>query len=822
MKMKVKRFEIGIMIAALLIATSTVAAASAGPPPIPSDYSGYVTVNGEPAPAGCTVHAVVLGYVSSSVAVEGGHYRYLVISPPDSSYVGEVIEFYLDPDGLGPALAVIAAEADVFQQGFSFDPFNLTFVVLDSTPPVIINVSPTQVSMSGAVITWVTDEGASSLVEYGESVSLGSASELDPGLVMEHSVELAGLAEGTAYYYRVVSADEGGNTGSSSILSFTTESSAPPSSPPSGGGMIIVPGNEPPVAEAGADREVYVGVEIHLSAAGSVDADGAISVYHWFFGDGYYKEGVRVSHTYMTAGTYTAELAVTDDIGATSTDNCTVTVFPLPAAVDAEVFDAVPANQSGYVVDASFWAETIVRVNTTDPVTVTVIRFEGNPHPNDTMPDAGVPKYVDVYVSDPDAVEWPIYVEMAYSVEEILGLDEGSLGMYYWREGAWRRCSDTGVDAVRDVVWAYMGRDEASGSPILMGGNLLPPPPVPAEFLLSELVIDPPEVEAGGRVSVGVVVANVGELAGNCTLVLDVGGGLFADEATVSVEGGGSEGVCFVFYPESVGVYVVGLGGLNGSLTVLAPVAPAEFCVTGLDVFPGVVSVGEEAAVTVTVANLGGVEGVFTVVLEAGGVVSEREVAVGGGASAAVEFMVPGDAWGVVDLVAGGLSGELRVLRPAEFECTGLSVGPAEVEAGGSVAVSLDVCNLGEERGEYSVELEVDGSVVDREDVTLDGGASATVLFEAEGSEGTHRVGVGGLEGIFTVSSPPEPDSAGISQDFLVGGAVVVVLAAGLILFLLRGKGSPAPVGSVLSPRLDVLNFRVFSLVIQGVIPFFS
>jgi len=798
MEMNVKRFVIGIMMAALLIATSTVAAASAGFPPIPSDYSGYVTVNGEPAPVGCTVHAEVLGYVSSSVAVEDGCYRYLVISPPDSDYVGEAIEFFLDPDGLGPALAVMAAEADVFQHGSSFDSFNLSFVVLDSLPPVIINVSPIEISMSGAVITWVTDENSSSLVEYGETVSLGSASVLDPGLVMDHSVGLGGLVEGSVYYYRVVSADEWGNTASSSVLSFSTDSSAPPPSPPSGGGMIIIiPDNEPPVADAGVDREVYEGVEIHLSGAGSGDPDGSIVVHHWFFGDGGYMEGVKVAHVYVEPGVYVAALVVTDDNGATSTDNCTVTVLPLPAPVGAEVFDAVPANMSGYVVDASFWADTTVRVNTTGLVTVTVIRFEVNPHPNGTMPDGGVAKYVDVYVSDPDAVEWPIYVEMAYSEEEVLGLVEGSLGIYYWREGAWRRCSDTGVDAVRRVVWAYMCRDEASGSPILMGGDLLPPPPVPAEFVFSGLVVDPLEVEAGGRVSVGVTVENVGELAGNCTLVLDVGGGFIVDEETVSVGGGASEGVFFMFYPESVGVYVVALGGLNGSLTVLSPVAPAEFSVTGLDVVPGVVSVGGEAAVTVTVANLGGVEGVCTVVLEAGGVVSERDIAVGGGASAAVEFVVPGVAWGVVDIVAGGLSGELRVLRPAEFECTGLGVEPAVVEEGGSVAVSVGVCNLGEEGGVYVVELEVDGSVFGVEEVALGGGASVTVVFDVEGGVGVHSVGVGGLEETFTVTSPPEPDSPGVSQDLLAGGAVAVVLAVGLIVFLLRGRGSAAPAGAV-------------------------
>ena len=169
-------------------------------------------------------------------------------------------------------------------------------------------------------------------------------------------------------------------------------------------------------------------------------------------------------HVYGEAGVYTASLTVVDNLGATNTGNCTVTVLSLPAPPAALIFKTIPANSTDYVVDASSWADTTVKVNTTDPVTVTVIRYETNPHPGDPMPGEGVPKYADVFISDPDAVDWPIYVEMAYTEDEVEGLDEGSLGMYYWMDGAWHRCSDTGVDTERNVVWAYMTAEEASGS----------------------------------------------------------------------------------------------------------------------------------------------------------------------------------------------------------------------------------------------------------------------------------------------------------------------------------------------------------------------
>ncbi|MEN8258461.1 MAG: Ig-like domain-containing protein, partial [Thermodesulfobacteriota bacterium] len=54
-----------------------------------------------------------------------------------------------------------------------------------------------------------------------------------------------------------------------------------------------------------------------FSGADSTDSDGVIKTYDWDFGDGSTARGVDVSHQYLTAGTYTATLNVTDDMGDT-------------------------------------------------------------------------------------------------------------------------------------------------------------------------------------------------------------------------------------------------------------------------------------------------------------------------------------------------------------------------------------------------------------------------------------------------------------------------------------------------------------------------
>jgi len=82
------------------------------------------------------------------------------------------------------------------------------------------------VSSSGAVVSWSTDEGSDSQVEYGLSApGYGSSSVLASALTVSHSVSLSGLASGTTYHYRVKSRDAAGNLATSADFTFTTSSS---------------------------------------------------------------------------------------------------------------------------------------------------------------------------------------------------------------------------------------------------------------------------------------------------------------------------------------------------------------------------------------------------------------------------------------------------------------------------------------------------------------------------------------------------------------------------------------------------------------------
>ena len=96
----------------------------------------------------------------------------------------------------------------------------------DTAPPTISGMSVSSLSSSTATFMWMTDEDATSEVEYGTTTSYGLSSTLDGSLVTTHQVTLTGLTSGTAYHYRAKSRDACGNEASSDDHVFNTAQAA--------------------------------------------------------------------------------------------------------------------------------------------------------------------------------------------------------------------------------------------------------------------------------------------------------------------------------------------------------------------------------------------------------------------------------------------------------------------------------------------------------------------------------------------------------------------------------------------------------------------
>lgn len=93
----------------------------------------------------------------------------------------------------------------------------------DTSSPIISSINATSISDDSANITWITDEGATSQVQYGTvSGSYSSSTVLNANLNKNHSVALSGLLNTTKYYYIVISRDASSNYSTSTEMDFTT------------------------------------------------------------------------------------------------------------------------------------------------------------------------------------------------------------------------------------------------------------------------------------------------------------------------------------------------------------------------------------------------------------------------------------------------------------------------------------------------------------------------------------------------------------------------------------------------------------------------
>ena len=102
-----------------------------------------------------------------------------------------------------------------------------TVLPADTTAPVVSGVGVGSVTVSGALVTWTTDEVSDSQVEYGPSSTYGTTSPLNPTAVVSHSLALSGLSAATTYHFRVRSRDAVGNVGLSNDVTFQTHGTPP-------------------------------------------------------------------------------------------------------------------------------------------------------------------------------------------------------------------------------------------------------------------------------------------------------------------------------------------------------------------------------------------------------------------------------------------------------------------------------------------------------------------------------------------------------------------------------------------------------------------
>jgi hypothetical protein len=143
----------------------------------------------------------------SHAALTGIDGKYLISSVPFGTFSGSITKGGYRAYSFSGTIS--AGQAMILDAGLS------------PILPLISDVAALEVTSDSATISWVTDQPADSLVEYGPTLSYGS-SVADSILVTAHRVTLRNLTPKTIYHFRVRSANGYGFSSYSVDSSFTT------------------------------------------------------------------------------------------------------------------------------------------------------------------------------------------------------------------------------------------------------------------------------------------------------------------------------------------------------------------------------------------------------------------------------------------------------------------------------------------------------------------------------------------------------------------------------------------------------------------------
>lgn len=155
---------------------------------------------------------------------------------------------YSDPDDTAVS-AKVGVDAAVTEDGFAY---LLVGAKHDGNPPVISSVVLDAAGNRAAapLLTWKTDEKATSWVEWRAESTETTTSTGNDALVEVHSVDLSGLEVGETYRYRIVSADAVGNVAFTPDAVHTVEG-VPPASPTISAVTYDMNGTSAPVPATG-------------------------------------------------------------------------------------------------------------------------------------------------------------------------------------------------------------------------------------------------------------------------------------------------------------------------------------------------------------------------------------------------------------------------------------------------------------------------------------------------------------------------------------------------------------------------------------------
>jgi hypothetical protein len=287
----------------------------------------------------------------------------------------------------------------------------------------------------------------------------------------------------------------------------------------------------------------------------------------------------------------------------------------------------------------------------------------------------------------------------------------------------------------------------------------------PASFSVTDLSVSSDEILAGDSVGVTATVANSGDREGTFEADLEIDGQTVSSKS-VTVDGDQSKEVSFTRTIEEPGSASIQVADSNTETVTVD--RPATFDVTDISLSDSVILEGDSTTVTGTVTNVGDRSGDYDVELIAEGRILQSEsVELDPGESATVSFEERFTSPGQYDIsLSGTLDGvDLQVDQPATFQIDDATVNRSETLVLSPVGTDVTVSNVGDREGNYTVGLASGGDVVAREELTIGGSSTESVMLTQRFSEaGEYDLRVNGTRaGTVTIEERPEFELRNIS-----------------------------------------------------------
>lgn len=186
---------------------------------------------------------------------------------------------------------------------------------------------------------------------------------------------------------------------------------------------------------------------------------------------------------------------------------------------------------------------------------------------------------------------------------------------------------------------------------------------------------------------------------------------------------------------------------------------PAKFQTGSLSVSPAEIVGGETSTVSIDVANIGGSKGTYTAFLKIDGIpVDNKQTTLAPGVKETLNFSVSKTLPGTYQITIDELAATLKVLRPAEFVLSDLTVNPAEPEVWQDVTVTAKVKNTGEISGTYNGTLKLDRATLTTKELSVPPGATETLTFSFKKDSGPGvSIEVGDLAKTITIKEGAVP-----------------------------------------------------------------